>query len=227
MRVNMLFFTTMLRIIVLLGIMSSTAWALYSPEGIGASGEIGSAGTYVSASASPLAIVIATLMLLLYIVLLNIPFTGQEFRVAPMWRRVAAFIVDFQVVVFAFGTMAGCLCLFLEARRTGVFHWHFERNYSVPSDSLSLPIVVLGLAALAAYFLLPLMRRSQTIGYWIFRIVTVNADGRAVRLPFSIAIRRLFAGFRGLRSASKAVKRIDEQGRTFYDVETGFTVVRY
>lgn len=217
-----------LRIALLSGIVLSTVWALPGSGGeIGISAESGSSGTHVSASASPLAIVIAISILLVFCVLLNTRARGHEFRIAPIWRRTAAFAIDFWVSLFVFGTLTGWVDLLLEAHRTGAFHWHFQRNYWVASDNLSFALAVVAIAAAVGYFLLPLMRCGQTVGSWIFRIVTVNLDGSIVCLPFSTAIRRMYSAFRGLISPVKTLRKRDEQGRTFYDIESGFTVVTY
>jgi uncharacterized RDD family membrane protein YckC len=150
-----------------------------------------------------------------------------EFRVAPIWRRAAAFVVDFWFAAFTMGALFGCVDVSLEASRTGIFRWHFQRDYWVATDTLGFVLVFVGLGASIAYFLLPLMRRGQTVGCWIFRLVTVNSEGYVVNLPFSIAIRRLLLEFRGLCSPLKTIKKRDEQGRTFYDIESGFSVVCY
>jgi len=115
----------------------------------------------------------------------------------------------------------------LEYFRTGIFRWRFQRDYLVISDWLCFVLVGIFLAAFVAYFLLPLMRRGQTVGAWIFRLVTVNSDGTIVYLSFWVGIRRLRAEFRGLASPLRAITTKDEQGRTFYDIESGFTVVSY
>jgi uncharacterized RDD family membrane protein YckC len=224
----MRFYSLISRFLVLLGVLSSFVWAFWGQKGdIGSFIEIKDGVTHVSAGTNPQAVAICVSMLLIYFVLLNTRVKEHEFRIAPIWRRVAAFAVDFWFALFALSTFLGCIDVLLEAFRTGNFRWHFERDYWVASDSLSVALVLLFLAAFVAYFLLPLMRRGQTVGNWIFRLVTVNSDGCVVYLPFFVAIRRLRAEFRGLISPLNTIRKRDEQGRTFYDIESGFTVVSY
>ena len=99
-----------------------------------------------------------------------------------MWRRASAFVIDFWFAIFTLGALFGLIDVSLEAVRTGTFVWHFHRDYSVASDGASLILVFIGLAAFVAYFLLPLMRRRQTLGCWIFKLATVNLEGYVVYL---------------------------------------------
>jgi hypothetical protein len=122
------------------------------------------------------------------------------------------------------------IALLLEAERTKSFYWHFERNYWVGSDSAMFVLVLLSIVAMAGYFVLPLANRRQTVGFWILRIATVTSDGTVLYLPLSTAIRLKYLEFRELFSLFnlwKVVKGKDAQGRTFYDRETGFMVVRF
>jgi uncharacterized RDD family membrane protein YckC len=216
------------RLVVFAAIASSFVWAFwYQHEDIGSFTEIKDGVTHVSAATSPQAVLMSLLGLVVYCVLLNTHVMEQNFRIASMWKRAAAFVVDFWFAVFTLGALFGLIDILLEASRTGVFRWHFQRDYLVSSDGVSLVLVFVGLAAVVSYFLLPLMRRSQTLGCWIFRLVTVNSDGYVIRLPLSTALRRLFAEFRGLCSPLRTFRKRDENGRTFYDIDSGFTVVSY
>jgi hypothetical protein len=72
--------------------------------------------------------------------------------------------------------------------------------------------------------------RRQTVGSWVLRIATVSADGSVLTLPLSVAFRRAYMEFTGLVSPFsfwKAAKGRDALGRTFWDREAGFMVVRY
>ncbi len=216
------------RLVVFAGIVSSYVWAFwFQDETIGSSTEIKDGATSVTAATSPLAVLMGLVGLAIYCVVLNIPAKEQEFRVASMWRRTAAFVIDFWFATFTLGALFGFIDVSLEAARTGIFRWHFHRDYLVATDGVSLVLVFVGLAFLVAYFLLPLMKRGQTVGCWIFRLATVNLEGYLVCLPFSIAMRRLLAEFRGVCSPLRTLRKRDEQGRTFYDIESGFTVVCY
>lgn len=216
------------RSMVLAGVVYSYVWAFWlQREDIGSFTEIKNGVTSVSAATSPQAVLFGLAGLAIYSVVLNTPVEVREVRVAPMWRRTAAFVIDFWLAIFTLGALFGLVDVSLEAVRTGTFQWHFRRDYSVASDGASLILVFVGLAALVAYFLLPLMRRSQTVGGWIFKLATVNLDGYVTYMPFSTAIRRLLAEFRGVCSPLRTFRKRDELGRTFYDLESGFTVVCY
>ena len=216
------------RLVVFAGVVWSFLWAFWFQRAdIGSFTEVRDGVTHVSAGTSPLAILMSVLGLMIYCTLLNTRVRVESFSVAPLWRRAAAFVVDFWFAGFTVCALSGFVDILLEANRTGIFRWHFQRYYLVSTDGASVVFVFVGLAAFVAYFLLPLMRRSQTVGSWIFRLATVNCDGFVVRLPLSIAARRLFASFRGLTSPLRTLRKRDEQGRTFYDIESGFTVVSF
>ena len=217
-----------LRLIVFSGVSWSFVWAFWGQhENVGSFTEIKDGVTHVSAATSPQAVLMSLFGLLVYCVVSNARVKQQEFRAAQMWRRTAAFVIDFWFAVFTLGALFGFFDILREANRTRVFRWHFERDYLVASDGVSFVLVLVGLAAFVGYFLFPLVRRGQTVGCWIFRLATVNLDGYVVYLPFSMAMRRLLAEFRGVRSPLRTFRTRDEQGRTFYDIESGFTVVSY
>ena len=219
---------TLLRLTVLLGVLFSFGLAFWGPyRQIGMSGETGDGATHVSAGTNPAAIIASVAMLAIYCLILGNRVAIYGSRIASIWRRTAALVIDLWVVVFSMGALSGCCAVLLEAHRTGQFRWYFERDYAVATDGFAVALVFISLAALVAYFLLPLMRGGQTLGGWVFRIVTVNLEGYAVVLTFSMATRRLLAGFRGLMSPVKTLKGRDEQGRTLYDLESGYTVVSY
>lgn len=71
------------------------------------------------------------------------------------------------------------------------------------------------------------MKGSQTVGCWILRLATVNDNGFVVSLPLGMALSRLWKECRGMLSPIKAFRTRDAEGRTFYDIDSGFTVIRY
>ena len=216
------------RLAVSAGVVYSYVWTFWlQSESIGSWTEIKGGSASVAAATSPRALMMGVVGLALCCILLNTPVRAQEFRIASMWRRAAAFVVDFWFAVFTLGAVFGFLDVLLEAARTGRFQWQFHRDYLVSTDGLSFAFVFVSLAAFVGYFLLPLMRRGQTVGCWIFRLATVNLDGYVIYLPFSAAMRRLLWEFRGVCSPLKTFRKRDVEGRTFYDVESGFTVVSY
>jgi len=108
----------------------------------------------------------SVLGLVVYFILLNTRVKVEASSIAPLWRRAAAFVIDFWFAVFTLGALFGFIDILLEANRTGIFRWHFQRDYLVSADGASLVFVFVSLAAFVGYFLLPLMRRSQTVGGW-------------------------------------------------------------
>lgn len=209
-------------------IVFSFIWAFWIQEGdIGSGVEIKDGFTKVWARTAPIDLVISVLFLLVYCVLLNLTLELGAFRIAPMWKRIAAFCIDFWIALFALANLFGTIPLVIEAFRTGVFKRNFARDYAVPSDASAIPIAIIALVAFSAYFVLPLMKRTQTVGFWLLRLATVNLNGFAVYLPFWTAVRRVRVAFRGVCSPRRTFRERDEEGRTFYDRESGFTVVEY
>jgi uncharacterized RDD family membrane protein YckC len=212
----------LLRLALLLSILFSFVWAVGSQDGdIGAGIASTDHTTHVSAGTTPQAVGMGVVMLLIYLLILNTPTEQKELRSATIWRRAAAFAIDLWVAVYSLSAIFACFPVLLEAHRTGTFRWSFQRDYGVASDWVYWGILLPYMVALVAYFLVPLMLRGQTVGAWIFKLVTVNSDGYPVKLPFRIAVRRLRAEFRGLRSPLKTFRKRDEQGRTFYDINAG------
>ena len=216
------------RLIVSAALVSSYIWAFWGQhEIIGGSMETKDGVTSVSGGTSTGAILMSLVGLAFYSIVCRKRITEHKSVVAPIWRRATAFVVDFWFGAFTLGALFGYADVLLEASGSGVFRWHYQRDYSVPSDNVGLVLVFVAMAAFVAYFLLPLMRGGQTIGCWLLRLATVNSDGYVVYLPFKTAMRRLFAEFRGVCSPFRTFRKRDEQGRTFYDIESGFTVVCY
>jgi hypothetical protein len=183
--------------------------------------------SHVVAGSSPYAVGISVLGIICFCVLMRSQIRTIEFRAAPLPLRFAAFLLDMWFFIFAIGSVGSFPFLILEARRTGTFKWQFERDYSVSSDNLAVALVFAYLALMVLYFVLPLARRRQTIGGWICRLATVSGNGDVLNLPVSTAAWRVFKEFMGLVRPIKTIKEIDTQGRTWYDRETGFSVVRY
>jgi hypothetical protein len=216
------------RLAVVAAVISTFIWSFwFGPDTLGYSAETKDGATSVSAGTTPQVMLVSLLFVAFYCLLLTKKAEVRKFRIAPMWSRVAAFAVDCWLAVFTLGGLLGFVPLLLEAARTGVFRWYFQRNDSVSSDTAGIALVLVAICAFVAYFLLPLLKGSQTIGCWIFRLATVNTDGYVVYLPLSSAMRRLGAEFRGSYSPIKTFRTRDNEGRTFYDRDSGFTVVRY
>ncbi|MHB8504089.1 MAG: RDD family protein [Candidatus Acidiferrales bacterium] len=176
------------------------------------------------------AIIASVLGIGLFFLLQTTELQVGEIKTAPMWRRYAARFIDLWFFVFVFANTTAIVPLLIEAARTGSFRWYFERDYSTSSDWLLSFLILIGIAAMASYFVLPLANRRQTIGPWLLRIATVDADGLVLNLPLRVAFRWTYAEFSELFSPLflwKTLREKDALGRTFYDRESGFTVVRY
>jgi RDD family len=115
----------------------------------------------------------------------------------------------------------------LEAQRSGIFRWRYEQESGVRPDGADAVLILVNLTVMFLYFVIPLARRRQTVGQWVFSLVTVSAGGSVQYLPFSTALWRRFMAFRGLVSPWRFLKETDVEGRTWYDRETDFTVVRF
>ncbi|MGC2830528.1 MAG: RDD family protein [Candidatus Acidiferrum sp.] len=165
-----------------------------------------------------------------FFLLLTTELQVGEVKTASMWRRYAACFIDLWFFVFVFANTTAIVPLLIEAARTGSFRWYFERDYSTSSDWMLSFLILIGIAAMASYFVLPLANRRQTIGPWLLRIATVNADGLVLNLPLRVAFRWAFAEFGELFSPFflwKTLRKKNAQGRTFHDRESGLTVARY
>lgn len=216
------------RLTVFTTLVSTYVWAFwFNSRTIGYVAEIKDKATAVSAGTSIAAITVSVFFVIVYLILLNHRLEVQNDRIAPMWCRVSAFAIDFWFALFTLSSLSALIPLVSEAERTGAFNWHFQRDYAVPADGFGAVLVLGCLCALVAYFVLPLMRGGQTVGGWILHLATVNADGYVIHLPLSGALRRIWWEFRGLCSPIKSLKKRDSEGRTFYDIESGFTVIRY
>jgi uncharacterized RDD family membrane protein YckC len=129
----------------------------------------------------------------LFFLLLTTELQVGELKTAPMWRRYAACFIDLWFFVFVFANTTAIVPLLIEAERTGSFRWHFERDFSTSSDWMLSFLILIGIAAMASYFVLPFANRRQTIGPWLLRITTVNADGLVLNLPLRVAFRWAYA----------------------------------
>jgi uncharacterized RDD family membrane protein YckC len=190
-------------------------------EMVGYSQVIADSRTHVVASSNPTAVLLSVLGLFFYTFLMNVEVRVGEWRAASLELRFAALLFDLWFLLLCIRGIASILSLLLEANRTGTFQWHFDRDYSVPSDSVDFALVLVFLALVVLYFVWPLSRRRQTVGCWIFRLATVSANGDVLNLPLSTAAWRVLMESRGMIHLIRTVKERDSKGRTWYDRETG------
>ena len=219
------------RAVAVIGVVSTVVWVFWFQKGELGYWSYGSGSVqYVGAYTTPIALFFSVLGIVLVFVLMRQELQVGDSRIAPLWRRYAAFLIDFWLSLFVFANVTAMVPLLLEAERTGSFQWRFERDYWVPSDWTMAVLILICIATMVAYYVLPLANRRQTVGFWILRIATVSSGGMVVALPLSLAFRRAYMEFTELLSPFsvwRVAKGRDAEGRTAHDRETGLMVVRY
>jgi uncharacterized RDD family membrane protein YckC len=182
--------------------------------------------THVVAGSSPAVVSLSILGLFLFIFVMTREVQVETFQASSLKRRFAAFALDCWYLLLTVVGVSSLIHLLLEAHRNGTFRWRYEVETGT-SDGGDAAIVLINLTVMFMYFVVPLARRKQTVGQWLFRLATVSAGGSFLYLSFSTALWRTLMAFRGLISPWRFLKETDAQGRTWYDRETGFTVVRF
>jgi uncharacterized RDD family membrane protein YckC len=219
------------RAVATIAIVATIVWVLWFQKVALGYREFGVNGEqHVEATTSLTAVVVSIFGVGFFCILIRARRRVVGLQVAPLWCRYIARVVDLWVFTFVFANLTTLVPLFVEERRTGSFRWHFERDYGTPSDWLMFLLILAGVAAMAAYFVLPLANGGHTIGCWIMRISTVNLDGRVVALPLGIAFRWAYTEFTELFSPFslwKIVRRRDVEQPASHDRENRLLVVRY
>lgn len=210
------------------GLLSAFIWFYWFQKNpVGYSSVTKNGVTHVLAGSSPVVVFLSVLGILLFTVLMTREVRVETFEPASMRRRCIAFLFDCWFLLFTVVGISSMLHLLFEAQRSGIFRWRYEQETGAVADGADIALVLVNLTVMFMYFVLPLARRRQTVGQWVFRLATVSAGGGVLRLPFSTALWRTFMAFRGLTSPWRFLKETDSQCRTWYDRETGFIVVRY
>jgi len=175
---------------------------------------------YATAGSHSLVLVWAVCSVALFTILFNVDMVGIPAGVPSRWRRSLARFIDLCFSAATLASFATAVELWIEGSRTGTYHWHFERNYSVPSDQIGFALVPIVMALMFLYFVLPLTKGKQTLGYFIMRLRLCPPFGTSGAFTFRSAIRRIWLEvFGGLSGA------IDSEGRTWCDRETNCTVM--
>jgi len=215
---------------VLTGIALVSLWVWFywfQKNPVGYFSETKNGVTHVVAGSSPVVVSLSILGALLFIFLMTREVHVETFQPSSLWRRFVAFVFDCWFLLFTVVGISSLLHLLVEAQRTGAFRWRYAQESGVAPDGADTVLILVNLTVMFMYFVIPLARRRQTVGQWLFRLATVSANGSVLYLPFSTALWRTFMAFRGLISPWRFWKETDAQGRTWYDRETGFIVVRY
>ncbi len=217
-----------LRALVAIALASLFVWDTWFQKGfVGYSATIQGDRARVVAGSNPAVVLLSVLATVLFCVLTKAKVRVGEYQPASLELRFASFLIDIWFVSFSTSGLSSFICLLLEAHRTGTFQWHFERSYSVSSDFIAFLIVLVDLALIVSYFVIPLSKCRQTVGCWIFRLATVSGSGDVLYMPVSTAAWRVFMQANAIAHPIRTFKERDAQGRTWYDRETGLTVVRY
>lgn len=186
----------------------------------------GKDGTYhVSAGSHPVLLGWSIIAIILFLAVMYIEAETSEDGIPGLKRRFLAFLIDFLFSLAVFSTFTVMIALLIEYSYTKQFAWSFERDYSLPTDSTVLPsLVILTMALMFLYFVLPLTKGKQTVGAFIMRLSTTPPFGDKGCFTFRDAARRVWFEFRGLTLFAVFKPSLDGQGRTWYDRETNCRV---
>jgi uncharacterized RDD family membrane protein YckC len=219
---------TVFRALTGLALGSSFVWFYWFQKNpVGYSSETKNGVTHVVAGSSPSVVSLAILGIIFFIFLMTREVHVETAQAASLRRRFVAFLFDCWFLLLTVVGVSSLLHLLLEAQRSGIFRWRYERESGIDPDGADVVLILVNLTVMFMYFVIPLARRRQTVGQWVFSLATVSAGGSVLYLPFSTALWRTFMAFRGLMSPWRLLKETDVEGRTWYDRETGFTVVRF
>ena len=222
---------TILRTLVVLLVLATVVCTSWNQKGLFGFRTYSANGVqHIAASTSPLALVLFIVGVLCFCAVMRKEVRVTESQVASLWRRYVALLIDWWFCIFTLATLSATVPLILEARRTGTFLWSFDRKYAVSSDWAGEALFFFTFVGIAAYFVLPLANRRQTLGCWVLRIATVNLDGSVVRVPLRIAFQRAYSEFTELFSPFSLWRILSgkaPQEGTKHDRYGGFIVVHY
>ncbi|MHB8485889.1 MAG: RDD family protein [Candidatus Acidiferrales bacterium] len=192
---------------------------------VGDSMEWKNGDTFISAGSHPAMLLWTATAIALFVLLMVKEPTAVATGIPTRKRRVLAFVIDFWFSLLTISSIGALIPLWLEAVRTGHFVWHFQRNYSVSTDSFSLLSSLFFMVLMVLYFAFPLTRGRQTVGCFIMRLRVTPPFGDEGRFTFKAALMRTFWAFMGQTSILTRKWDRDGLGRTWYDRRTGCAVV--
>ena len=171
---------------------------LFSASAVGFNSHSEGRKGYMAAGSHPALLAWSAFSIVLVAVLFRLKVEEIPDGISSSWRRFFAFLMDFWFSLAIVASLGGVVPLWIESRRTGHFAWHFERNYSVPSDAFGVPLVFIGLALMFLYFAWPLTKGKQTVGCFILRLRVAPPFGLSGAFTFQQAVRRVWMEFRGM-----------------------------
>lgn len=181
---------------------------------------------YVSAAASPLALVMSIVLMAFAAFYRQAPQTSAYGPPVSIVEGFSAFFIDFFVVMAAIVPISTLPLLFAEANATGNFRWAFERDFARPTDAvMALPSALTIFAFLYAYFYVHPVIGRQTVGQYImgFRVEGVPGIGKKPAFGLNVLL-----GYIGLClwpvSVYLALNRKDKA--FWWNLRTGTQIVR-
>ncbi len=174
---------------VVLGTMVFSSWG--ADGSVGASSNCEDARCVVSASSSPISILLSVALTLFVLTYPQRTGAPDEIRVVGVWRRLGAFFLDFASVVLVVSSLAAVPVLIAEANFTGDFQWSFVRDFARPTDTAYFLPAALGVFLLLfLYFYLHARVNRPTIGQYVlgYRVTVASTDAKprhGVRVLFA------------------------------------------
>jgi hypothetical protein len=190
----------------------------FEPVTIGVSVDLSNGHYHFAGGTDPRALLIASIVIPLYLLLMRAVPEELGNPLSGLFRRYVAFWLDFMLAMFVIGPVIGILPMIAEWRRTGVFHWTFERDSPAPGDApMATVSISCAFAALLLYFAWPLVCRRPSPGACVLRYQVVPDEGEA--LPFRKAVARTLLGFVAVASFPLAlfIKRDRKKGKFWVD----------
>jgi uncharacterized RDD family membrane protein YckC len=159
---------------------------------LGISVESSDGDYHFAGGTDPAALGFAVLFIGGYVVLMNGTVSAECRPLAGVFRRFIAFWADLIIAMMTVAPILGIIPMFVEWRRTGEFHWTFERTTSATGDALQAALLVTAtFAALLLYHAVALSRQRPSPGACIMGYRVVPDDGTTLTLKRSI-LRSLF-----------------------------------
>jgi len=140
---------------------------LFAGGGVGITSSCINGVCSVEAASSLVSVITSIILLILLLRYSQISSSGVTTNPVRLRRRLAAFIIDFIVVIMITAPLASLVIILIESKYTGSFQWSFEREFSRPTDSLIILEIFVIFFLLFYYFYKHLHVNRQTAGQYI------------------------------------------------------------